>query len=224
MKNFDPKTKIERLLLKYPSVGVVFSEAAPSVDGSLTVEEFCFANGVDVVSFFNRLDQAIENAEKRAEADRMQVERQISGDVEALRSKTKPADRDEQPARKMRHDPVVAGLLAVLSVVFAACAAGNYFPDASFIRTVFGIHSSLSLPLISQMLGLLNVAALVGCVMLLFFRKLGIIIVFAGTMLNDILAVALTDSVPFATLLAAILCLCLMLLKPSAVSYRELLK
>ena len=42
MANFDPKTKIERLLLKHPSLRPLFAEAAPTVDDQLTVEEFCF--------------------------------------------------------------------------------------------------------------------------------------------------------------------------------------
>lgn len=47
MANFDPKTKIERLVLKHPALASIFKEAAATVDDQLTVEEFCFVNGID---------------------------------------------------------------------------------------------------------------------------------------------------------------------------------
>ena len=50
MANFDPKTKIERLVLKHPALASIFKEAAATVDDQLTVEEFCFVNGIDIKS------------------------------------------------------------------------------------------------------------------------------------------------------------------------------
>lgn len=65
MANFDPKTKIERLVLKHPALASIFKEAAATVDDQLTVEEFCFVNGIDFMDFFRRLDEAVAAAEQR---------------------------------------------------------------------------------------------------------------------------------------------------------------
>ena len=73
MANFDPKTKIERLVLKHPALASIFKEAATTVDDQLTVEEFCFVNGIDFMDFFRRLDEAVAAAEQRDQEQRREV-------------------------------------------------------------------------------------------------------------------------------------------------------
>ena len=69
MANFDPKTTVERLILKYPSLSKLFAEEAQIIDSSLSVEEFCFANSIDVVGFFKKIDEAIAVIEDARRAE-----------------------------------------------------------------------------------------------------------------------------------------------------------
>lgn len=127
MANFDPKTKIERLVLKHPALASIFKEAAATVDDQLTVEEFCFVNGIDFMGFFRRLDEAVAAAEQRDQEQREAVESRISADNDAVEEKVGVARQaDEMPAGK-KHDAVVLGLLVFGVVVYALSAVGNFF-------------------------------------------------------------------------------------------------
>ena len=48
------------------------------VDDQLTVEEFCFVNGIDFMDFFRRLDEAVAAAEQRDQEQREAVESRIT--------------------------------------------------------------------------------------------------------------------------------------------------
>lgn len=191
MANFDPKTKIERLVLKHPALASIFKEAAATVDDQLTVEEFCFVNGIDFMDFFRRLDEAVES--------------RISADNDAVEEKVGVARQaDEMPAGK-KHDAVVLGLLVFGVVVYALSAVGNFFAGAGLIRTILGIHPTEAFPHVPQMLSFLNAVSLGGCALLLLWRRMGVVLLLLGAMIYDVLAVALTDSLPTDTILAAII-------------------
>lgn len=219
MANFDPKTKIERLVLKHPALASIFKEAAATVDDQLTVEEFCFVNGIDFMDFFRRLDEAVAAAEQR-EA----VESRISADNDAVEEKVGVARRaDEMPAGK-KHDAVVLGLLVFGVVVYALSAVGNFFAGAGLIRTILGIHPTEAFPHVPQMLSFLNAVSLGGCALLLLWRRMGVVLLLLGAMIYDVLAVALTDSLPTDTILAAIITATILTVSCNGEKYKDLLR
>lgn len=219
MANFDPKTKIERLVLKHPALASIFKEAAATVDDQLTVEEFCFVNGIDFMDFFRRLDEAVAAAEQR-EA----VESRISADNDAVEEKVGVARQaDEMPAGK-KHDAVVLGLLVFGVVVYALSAVGNFFAGAGLIRTIFGIHPMEAFPHVPQMLSFLNAVSLGGCALLLLWRRMGVVLLLLGAMIYDVLAVALTDSLPTDTILAAIITVTILTVSCNGEKYKDLLR
>ncbi len=219
MANFDPKTKIERLVLKHPALASIFKEAAATVDDQLTVEEFCFVNGIDFMDFFRRLDEAVAAAEQR-EA----VESRISADNDAVEEKVGVARQaDEMPAGK-KHDAVVLGLLVFGVVVYALSAVGNFFAGAGLIRTILGIHPTEAFPHVPQMLSFLNAVSLGGCALLLLWRRMGVVLLLLGAMIYDVLAVVLTDSLPTDTILAAIITATILTVSCNGEKYKDLLR
>lgn len=224
MANFDPKTKIERLVLKHPALSAIFKEAAATVDDQLTVEEFCFVNGIDFVSFFRRLDEAVADAERRDREQREAVESRISTGNDAVEEKVGVARQgDDMPAEK-KHDTVVLGLLLFGVVVYALSAVGNFFAGAGVIRTVLGIHPTEAFPHVPQMLSFLNVVSLGGCALLLLWRRMGVVFLLLGAMIYDVLAVALTDSLPTDTILACIITSALLTVSCNGTKYKDLLR
>lgn len=224
MANFDPKTKIERLVLKHPALSAIFKEAAATVDDQLTVEEFCFVNGIDFVSFFRRLDEAVVDAERRDREQREAVESRISAGNDAVEEKVGVARQgDDMPAEK-KHDAVVLGLLLFGVVVYALSAVGNFFAGAGVIRTVLGIHPTEAFPHVPQMLSFLNVVSLGGCALLLLWRRMGVVFLLLGAMIYDVLAVALTDSLPTDTVLACIITSALLTVSCNGTKYKDLLR
>lgn len=210
MANFDPKTKIERLVLKHPALASIFKEAATTVDDQLTVEEFCFVNGIDFMDFFRRLDEAVES--------------RISADNDAVEEKVGVARQtDEMPAGK-KHDAVVLGLLVFGVVVYALSAVGNFFAGAGLIRTILGIHPTEAFPHVPQMLSFLNAVSLGGCALLLLWRRMGVVLLLLGAMIYDVLAVALTDSLPTDTILAAIITATILTVSCNGEKYKDLLR
>ena len=210
MANFDPKTKIERLVLKHPALASIFKEAAATVDDQLTVEEFCFVNGIDFMDFFRRLDEAVES--------------RISADNDAVEEKVGVARQaDEMPAGK-KHDAVVLGLLVFGVVVYALSAVGNFFAGAGLIRTILGIHPTEAFPHVPQMLSFLNAVSLGGCALLLLWRRMGVVLLLLGAMIYDVLAVALTDSLPTGTILAAIITATILTVSCNGGKYKDLLR
>ena len=224
MANFDPKTKIERLLLKYPSTSGIFNDAAPTVDDQLTVEEFCFVNGIDFMDFFHRLDDAVAVAEARCREAREAVESRISTGNEAVEEKVPAENKADAETGAERHDSVVLSLLSLGVLVYALSAAGNFFAGAGWIRTILGIHPTEAFPHIPQMLSLLNFVSLIGCVLLLMWRRMGIVLLLLGATVYDVLAVALTDSLPISTILAAIVTSALLTIGCNGKKYKDLLK
>lgn len=210
MANFDPKTKIERLVLKHPALASIFKEAAATVDDQLTVEEFCFVNGIDFMDFFRRLDEAVES--------------RISAGNDAVEEKVGVARQaDEMPAGK-KHDAVVLGLLVFGVVVYALSAVGNFFAGAGLIRTILGIHPTEAFPHVPQMLSFLNAVSLGGCALLLLWRRMGVVLLLLGAMIYDVLAVALTDSLPTDTILAAIITATILTVSCNGKKYKDLLR
>lgn len=224
MANFDPKTKIERLVLKHPALSAIFKEAAATVDDQLTVEEFCFVNGIDFVSFFRQLDEAVADVERRDREQREAVESRISAGNDAVEEKVGVARQgDDMPAEK-KHDAVVLGLLLFGVVVYALSAVGNFFAGAGVIRTVLGIHPTEAFPHVPQMLSFLNVVSLGGCALLLLWRRMGVVFLLLGAMIYDVLAVALTDSLPTDTILACIITSALLTVSCNGEKYKDLLR
>lgn len=210
MANFDPKTKIERLVLKHPALASIFKEAAATVDDQLTVEEFCFVNGIDFMDFFRRLNEAVES--------------RISADNDAVEEKVGVARQaDGMPAGK-KHDAVVLGLLVFGVVVYALSAVGNFFAGAGLIRTILGIHPTEAFPHVPQMLSFLNAVSLGGCALLLLWRRMGVVLLLLGAMIYDVLAVALTDSLPTDTILAAIITATILTVSCNGEKYKDLLR
>lgn len=224
MANFDPKTKIERLVLKHPALASIFKEAAATVDDQLTVEEFCFVNGIDFMDFFRRLDEAVAAAEQRDQEQREAVESRISADNDAVEEKVGVARQaDGMPAGK-KHDAVVLGLLVFGVVVYALSAVGNFFAGAGLIRTILGIHPTEAFPHVPQMLSFLNAVSLGGCALLLLWRRMGVVLLLLGAMIYDVLAVALTDSLPTDTILAAIITATILTISCNGEKYKDLLR
>ena len=213
MANFDPKTKIERLVLKHPALASIFKEAAATVDDQLTVEEFCFVNGIDFMDFFRRLDEAVAAAEQRDQEQREAVEEKVGVARQA----------DGMPAGK-KHDAVVLGLLVFGVVVYALSAVGNFFAGAGLIRTILGIHPTEAFPHVPQMLSFLNAVSLGGCALLLLWRRMGVVLLLLGAMIYDVLAVALTDSLPTDTILAAIITATILTVSCNGEKYKDLLR
>ena len=127
------------------------------------------------------------------------------------------------PAEK-KHDAVVLGLLLFGVVVYALRAVGNFFAGAGVIRTVLGIHPTEAFPHVPQMLSFLNVVSLGGCALLLLWRRMGVVFLLLGAMIYDVLAVALTDSLPTDTILACIITSALLTVSCNGTKYKDLLR
>ena len=78
-------------------------------------------------------------------------------------------------------------------------------------------------PHIGLLLMLLNAMSAVGCLLLLFWRNVGILALFLGSMLNDILVTALTDNFPISTIIALVVFAGVTRLKVGNKSYRHYL-
>lgn len=226
MANFDPKTRIERLLLKYPSLRNLFKEAASAVDEQLTVEEFCFANGLDFMEFFRKVDEAVAEEEARRQQEREQLEAHIAAGNSAVEEKVgHSAEAPAQASISVRaHDPIVLGLLVLSAVVFALSAVGYIFDGAGFVRTVLGIHPASQFPHISQILSCLNIASLVGSMFLLFWHRFGVVPLLLGALINDTLVVTLTDSIPYQTIIAALVIMALAKIPVDGKRYKDVMK
>ncbi len=226
MATFDPKTRIERLLLKYPTLRNLFKEAAPAVDEQLTVEEFCFANGLDFMEFFRKVDEAVAEEEARRQQDREEVEAHIAAGNTAVEEKVGHAAevRQQAVAAVRAHDPIVLGLLILSAIVFALSAVAYIFDGADFIRTILGIHPATQFPHISQILSCLNIASLVGSVFLLFWHRFGVVPLLLGALINDTLVVTLTDSIPYQTIVAALVIVALAKIPVGGMHYRDVMK
>ncbi len=221
MANFDPKTRIERLLLKYPALHNLFKEAAPSVDEQLTVEEFCFANGLDFMEFFRKVDEAVKEEDARRQQEREQLEAHSAVEQKVGHSAEAPA----QSALSVRaHDPIVLGLLILSAIVFALSAIAYIFDGADLIRTVLGIHPASQFPHISQILCCLNIASLVGSLFLLFWHRFGVVPLLLGALINDTLVVTLTDSTPYQTVIAALVIVALAKIPVGGQRYKDVMK
>lgn len=226
MANFDPKTRIERLLLKYPALHNLFKEAAPSVDEQLTVEEFCFANGLDFMEFFRKVDEAVKEEDARRQQEREQLEAHIAAGNSAVEQKVgHSAEAPAQSALSVRaHDPIVLGLLILSAIVFALSAIAYIFDGADLIRTVLGIHPASQFPHISQILCCLNIASLVGSLFLLFWHRFGVVPLLLGALINDTLVVTLTDSTPYQTVIAALVIVALAKIPVGGQRYKDVMK
>lgn len=220
MASFDPKTKIERILLRYPSLNGFFREASPIVDDQLTVEEFCFSNSLSFMDFYPRLDAAIKEAESREVQAREEAESRIATASHII---AKKEETRATAAMQGEANPIVVGVLLLSALLYAAATVSHLLPDVEWLRRVLFIHSSIAFPHVPQMLSLMNFAALSGVVLLLLRRKEGIMPLLAGAMINDVFVLTLTDGFPYATLLAAV-AVCLMLtMRVSGRSFRDLL-
>ena len=130
---------------------------------------------------------------------------------------------DGMPAGK-KHDAVVLGLLVFGVVVYALSAVGNFFAGAGLIRTILGIHPTEAFPHVPQMLSFLNAVSLGGCALLLLWRRMGVVLLLLGAMIYDVLAVALTDSLPTDTILAAIITATILTVSCNGEKYKDLLR
>lgn len=204
MTNFDPKTTIERLLLKYPSVSDVFNDAAPVNDDKITIEEFCFANGLNIMDFFTTLNRRIDEIEQQKSETQDAYEKRIANDRKAVNEKiaSPTGISSTGPASKRFIDPILTLILALASLIFSATAIANFFKDQLLLRNIFSINPSISMPHIAPMMSILNLVALAGCIMVFFGKKLGMIFLFAGAMFNDTLAVSLRGGIPYETAIA----------------------
>ena len=152
------------------------------------------------------------------------MESRISADNDAVEEKVGVARQaDEMPAGK-KHDAVVLGLLVFGVVVYALSAVGNFFAGAGLIRTIFGIHPTEAFPHVPQMLSFLNAVSLGGCALLLLWRRMGVVLLLLGAMIYDVLAVALTDSLPTDTILAAIITVTILTVSCNGEKYKDLLR
>ena len=226
MANFDPKTRIERLLLKYPSLHNLFKEAAPAVDEQLTVEEFCFANGLDFMEFFRKVDEAVKEEDARRQQEREQLEAHIAAGNSAVEEKVgHSAEAPAQAALSVRsHDPIVLGLLILSAIVFTLSAIAYIFDGADLIRTVLGIHPASQFPHISQILCCLNLASLVGSLFLLLWHRFGVVPLLLGALINDTLVVTLTDSIPYQTIIAVLVIVALAKIPVGGQRYKDVMK
>lgn len=222
MANFDPKTTVERLILKYPSLSKLFAEEAQIFDSSLSVEEFCFANGIDVVGFFKKIDEAIAVIEDARRAE-LQEEKRNASELKSIESNFGTQQSQEQTPSRQRHNPWVATGLCVVAIYYLMVVLDYSLHSGSAADSIVFVPVVGGFPHIGLLLMLLNAMSAVGCLLLLFWRNVGILALFLGSMLNDILVTALTDNFPISTIIALVVLAGVTRLKVGNKSYRHYL-
>lgn len=223
MANFDPKTTVERLILKYPSLSKLFAEEAQIIDSSLSVEEFCFANGIDVVGFFKKIDEAIAIIEDARRAELQEEEKHNASELKAIESNSGTQQSQEQTPSRQRHNPWVATGLCVVAIYYLMVVLDYSLHSGSAADSIVFVPVVGGFPHIGLLLMLLNAMSAVGCLLLLFWRNVGILALFLGSMLNDILVTALTDNFPISTIIALVVFAGVTRLKVGNKSYRHYL-
>lgn len=223
MANFDPKTTVERLILKYPSLSKLFAEEAQIIDSSLSVEEFCFANGIDVVGFFKKIDEAIAVIEDARRAELQEEEKHNASMLKAIESNSGTQQSQEQTPSRQRHNPWVATGLCVVAIYYLMVVLDYLLHSGSADDSIVFVPVVGGFPHIGLLLMLLNAMSAVGCLLLLFWRNVGILALFLGSMLNDILVTALTDNFPISTIIALVVLAGVTRLKVGNKSYRHYL-
>ena len=223
MANFDPKTTVERLILKYPSLSKLFAEEAQIFDSSLSVEEFCFANGIDVVGFFKKIDEAIAVIEDARRAELKEVEKQHASELKSIESNSGTQQSQEHTPSRQRHNPWVATGLCVVAIYYLMVVLDYSLHSGSADDSIVFVPVVGGFPHIGLLLMLLNAMSAVGCLLLLFWRNVGILALFLGSMLNDILVTALTDNFPISTIIALVVLAGVTRLKVGNKSYRHYL-
>ena len=223
MANFDPKTTVERLILKYPSLSKLFAEEAQIIDSSLSVEEFCFANGIDVVGFFKKIDEAIAVIEDARRAELQEEEKHNASVLKAIESNSGTQQSQEQTPSRQRHNPWVATGLCVVAIYYLMVVLDSSLHSGSADDSIVFVPVVGGFPHIGLLLMLLNAMSVVGCLLLLFWRNVGILALFLGSMLNDILVTALTDNFPISTIIALVVLAGVTRLKVGNKSYRHYL-
>ena len=223
MANFDPKTTVERLILKYPSLSKLFAEEAQIFDSSLSVEEFCFANGIDVVGFFKKIDEAIAVIEDARRAELQEEEKRNASELKSIESNSGTQQSQEQTPSRQRHNPWVATGLCVVAIYYLMVVLDYSLHSGSADDSIVFVPVVGGFPHIGLLLMLLNAMSAVGCLLLLFWRNVGILALFLGSMLNDILVTALTDNFPISTIIALVVLAGVTRLKVGNKSYRHYL-
>lgn len=223
MANFDPKTTVERLILKYPSLSKLFAEEAQIIDSSLSVEEFCFANGIDVVGFFKKIDEAIAVIEDARRAELQEEEKHNASVLKAIESNSGTQQSQEQTPSRQRHNPWVATGLCVVAIYYLMVVLDYSLHSGSAADSIVFVPVVGGFPHIGLLLMLLNAMSAVGCLLLLFWRNVGILALFLGSMLSDILVTALTDNFPISTIIALVVLAGVTRLKVGNKSYRHYL-
>ena len=223
MANFDPKTTVERLILKYPSLSKLFAEEAQIIDSSLSVEEFCFANGIDVVGFFKKIDEAIAVIEDARRAELQEEEKHNASELKAIESNSGTQQSQEQTPSRQRHNPWVATGLCIVAIYYLMVVLDYLLHSGSADDSIVFVPVVGGFPHIGLLLMLLNAMSAVGCLLLLFWRNVGILALFLGSMLNDILVTALTDNFPISTIIALVVLAGVTRLKVGNKSYRHYL-
>ena len=223
MANFDPKTTVERLILKYPSLSKLFAEEAQIIDSSLSVEEFCFANGIDVVGFFKKIDEAIAVIEDARRAELQEEEKHNASELKSIERNSGTQQSQEQTPSRQRHNPWVATGLCVVAIYYLMVVLDYSLHSGSADASIVFVPVVGGFPHIGLLLMLLNAMSAVGCLLLLFWRNVGILALFLGSMLNDILVTALTDNFPISTIIALVVLAGVTRLKVGNKSYRHYL-
>ena len=223
MANFDPKTTVERLILKYPSLSKLFAEEAQIFDSSLSVEEFCFANGIDVVGFFKKIDEAIAVIEDARRAELQEEEKRNASELKSIERNSGTQQSQEQTPSRQRHNPWVATGLCVVAIYYLMVVLDYSLHSGSADDSIVFVPVVGGFPHIGLLLMLLNAMSAVGCLLLLFWRNVGILALFLGSMLNDILVTALTDNFPISTIIALVVLAGVTRLKVGNKSYRHYL-
>ena len=223
MANFDPKTTVERLILKYPSLSKLFAEEAQIIDSSLSVEEFCFANSIDVVGFFKKIDEAIAVIEDARRAELQEEEKRNASELKSIESNSGTQQSQEQTPSRQRHNPWVATGLCVVAIYYLMVVLDYSLHSGSADDSIVFVPVVGGFPHIGLLLMLLNAMSAVGCLLLLFWRNVGILALFLGSMLNDILVTALTDNFPISTIIALVVLAGVTRLKVGNKSYRHYL-
>lgn len=223
MANFDPKTTVERLILKYPSLSKLFAEEAQIFDSSLSVEEFCFANGIDVVGFFKKIDEAIAVIEDARRAELQEEEKRNASELKSIERNSGTQQSQEQTPSRQRHNPWVATGLCVVAIYYLMVVLDYLLHSGSADDSIVFVPVVGGFPHIGLLLMLLNAMSAVGCLLLLFWRNVGILALFLGSMLNDILVTALTDNFPISTIIALVVLAGVTRLKVGNKSYRHYL-
>lgn len=223
MANFDPKTTVERLILKYPSLSKLFAEEAQIIDSSLSVEEFCFANGIDVVGFFKKIDEAIAVIEDARRAELQEEEKHNASELKSIESNSGTQQSQEQTPSRQRHNPWVATGLCVVAIYYLMVVLDYSLHSGSADDSIVFVPVVGGFPHIGLLLMLLNAMSAVGCLLLLFWRNVGILALFLGSMLSDILVTALTDNFPISTIIALVVLAGVTRLKVGNKSYRHYL-